>query len=179
MGAEDRRFEPLGGRTIYEGRIIDLAVERFRYADGDEVEREIVRHQGAAAAVAHDDEHVWLVRQPREATGDPDLLELPAGKLDEEGESPLDCGKRELAEEIGKAAGHWEHLKTYLSSAGFTDEKVHVFLATDLRDEPGKEIEDERIDIEPRTLAELETVIGECRDAKTLIGLLLLRDRLA
>src|SRR5829696_10439180 len=62
MSAEDRRFEPLGGRTIYEGRIIDLAVERFRYADGDEVEREIVHHQGAAAAVAHDDEHVWLVR---------------------------------------------------------------------------------------------------------------------
>ena len=58
--------------------------------------------------VAHDGEHVWLVRQPREAIGEPDLLELPAGKLDEEGEAPLDCAKRELAEEIGKAAEHWE-----------------------------------------------------------------------
>jgi 8-oxo-dGTP pyrophosphatase MutT (NUDIX family) len=178
MSATDRRFEPLEGRTIYEGRIITLAVERFRFADGEEVEREIVHHQGAAAAVVHDDEHVWLVRQPREATGDPDLLELPAGKLDEEGESPLECGQRELAEEIGKAADHWEHLTTYYSSAGFTNEECHVYLATGLRDAPGQAIEGERIDVEAHPLAELDATIAGCRDAKTLIGLLLLRDRL-
>ena len=95
------------------------------------------------------------MRQPREATGEPDLLELPAGKLDEEGETPLECGKRELAEEIGKAAEHWEHLTTYYTSAGFTDEQCHIYLATGLRDEPGRQIEDERIDIEPHPLAEL------------------------
>jgi 8-oxo-dGTP pyrophosphatase MutT (NUDIX family) len=171
-------FERIGSETAWEGRIATVRVDRFRYDDGQEAEREIVAHPGAVAVVAHDGDRIYLVRQPREAVDEQALLELPAGKLDEEGESPLDCGKRELAEEIGKAAGHWEHLKTYLSSAGFTDEEVHVFLATDLRDEPGKEIEDERIDIEPRPLVELETVIGECRDAKTLIGLLLLRDRL-
>jgi 8-oxo-dGTP pyrophosphatase MutT (NUDIX family) len=171
-------FERLQAHTVFEGTVVDVCEGTFRHEDGKEVTRQWVTHPGSVGIVAHDGENVWLVRQPREATGDPDLLELPAGKLDEEGESPLDCGKRELAEEIGKAAGHWEHLKTYLSSAGFTDEEVHLFLATDLRDEPGKEIEDERIDIEPRPLAELETVIGECRDAKTLIGLLLLRDRL-
>jgi 8-oxo-dGTP pyrophosphatase MutT (NUDIX family) len=172
-------FERLQAHTVFEGTVVDVCEGTFRHEDGKEVTRQWVTHPGSVGIVAHDGENVWLVRQPREATGDPDLLELPAGKLDEEGESPLDCGKRELAEEIGKAAGRWEHLKTYLSSAGFTDEEVHLFLATDLRDEPGKEIEDERIDIEPRPLAELETVIEECRDAKTLIGLLLLRDRLA
>jgi 8-oxo-dGTP pyrophosphatase MutT (NUDIX family) len=173
------RFERLQAHRVFEGAIVDVCEGTFRHEDGQEVTRQWVAHPGSVGIVAHDGENVWLVRQPREATGDADLLELPAGKLDEEGESPLDCGKRELAEEIGKAAGRWEHLKTYLSSAGFTDEEVHLFLATDLRDEPGKEIEDERIDIEPRPLAELETVIEECRDAKTLIGLLLLRDRLA
>jgi 8-oxo-dGTP pyrophosphatase MutT (NUDIX family) len=172
-------MERLGGEVAWEGRIVKVRIDRFRFDDGEEAEREIVEHPGAVGVVAHDGERLYLVRQPREAVNDPALLELPAGKLDEEGESPLDCGKRELAEEIGKAAGHWEHLKTYLSSPGFTDEEVHLFLATDLRDEPGKEIEDERIDIEPRPLGELETVIEECRDAKTLIGLLLLRDRLA
>jgi 8-oxo-dGTP pyrophosphatase MutT (NUDIX family) len=172
-------FERLQAHTVFEGTVVDVCEGTFRHEDGKEVTRQWVTHPGSVGIVAHDGENVWLVRQPREATGDPDLLELPAGKLDEKGESPLDCGKRELAEEIGKAAGRWEHLKTYLSSAGFTDEEVHLFLATDLRDEPGKEIEDERIDVEPRPLAELETVIEECRDAKTLIGLLLLRDRLA
>jgi ADP-ribose pyrophosphatase len=122
---------------------------------------------------------VWLVRQPREATGDPDLLELPAGKLDEEGETPLECAQRELAEEIGKAADHWEHLTTYYTSAGFTDEECHIFLATELRDEPGHEIEGERIDIEAHPLADLDATIAGCRDAKTLIGLLMLRARLA
>ena len=106
------------------------------------------------------------------------MLELPAGKLDEAGESPLECARRELAEEIGKARPTWEHLKTYYASVGFTDEVVHVFLATGLSDEPGHEIEGERIALEPRPLAELDALIAEVEDAKTVIGLLLLRDRL-
>ena len=118
------------------------------------------------------------MRQPREATGDPDLLELPAGKLDEEGESPLECARRELAEEIGKAADHWEHLTTFYTSAGFTNEECHVYLATGLHDEPGQEIEGERIDIEAVPVVALDATIAGCRDAKTLIGLLLLRDKL-
>jgi 8-oxo-dGTP pyrophosphatase MutT (NUDIX family) len=172
------RFERLEAHRVFEGAIIDVCEGTFRHEDGKEATRQWVSHPGSVGIVAHDGENVWLVRQPREATGDPDLLELPAGKLDEEGESPIECGKRELAEEIGKAAERWEHLTTYLSSAGFTNEQVHLFLATDLRDKPGMEIEDERIDIEPRPLAELDAVIAECRDAKTLIGLLLLRNRL-
>jgi len=172
------RFERLEARTVFEGKIVDVCEGTFRHADGDEVTRQWVAHPGSVAIVAHDGEHVWLVRQPREATGDADLLELPAGKLDEEGESPLLCGKRELAEEIGKAAASWEQLTTYFTSAGFTDEQCHIFLATDLSDEPGQQIEDERIDIESHPLAALEQTIAQCRDAKTIIGLQLLQRRL-
>jgi 8-oxo-dGTP pyrophosphatase MutT (NUDIX family) len=173
------RFERVQARTVFEGAIVDVLEGTFRHEDGQEVTRQWVAHPGSVAIVAHDGERVWLVRQPREATGEPDLLELPAGKLDEEGEGPLECGIRELAEEIGKAAEHWEHLTTYYTSAGFSDEQCHVYLATGLSDEPGQAIEGERIDVEPRPLAELDATIAECRDAKTLIGLLLLRQRLA
>jgi ADP-ribose pyrophosphatase len=172
------RFERLEAHKVFEGAIVDVCEGRFRHEDGEEVTRQWVLHPGSVAVVAHDGEQVWLVRQPREATGDPDLLELPAGKLDEEGESPLECGRRELAEEIGKAAADWEHLKTYFTSAGFTNEQCHVYLATGLSDAPGHTVEGERITIEPRPLAELDAVLAECRDAKTLIGLLMLQARL-
>jgi ADP-ribose pyrophosphatase len=172
------RFERLTDRVAFEGAIVDVHEGTFRHEDGEEVTRQWVAHPGSVGIVAHDGERVWLVRQPREAIGVPDLLELPAGKLDEEGESPLECGRRELAEEIGKRADHWEHLKTYATSAGFTDEQCHIYLATGLHDEPGQAIEGERIDIEARPLAELDALIAETTDATTLIGLLLLRERL-
>ena len=156
MTAEDRRFERIGGRTVYEGKIVTLAIDRFRFADGDEVEREIVRHQGAAGIVVHDDTHLYLVRQPREALGDPDFLEIPAGRLDQEGESPLEAAQRELAEEIGKAAERWERITSYVSSAGMSDEN-------------------ERIEIVRWPLDDLDGAIAATRDAKTLIGLLWLK----
>ena len=172
------RFERLDDRVVFEGAIVDVHEGTFRHEDGEEVSRQWVVHPGSVGIVAHDGEQLWLVRQPREATGDPDLLELPAGKLDEEGESALECARRELAEEIGKAADHWEHLTSFYTSAGFTNEECHVYLATGLHDEPGQEIEGERIDIEAVPLTALDETIAGCRDAKTLIGLLLLRDKL-
>ncbi len=172
-------FERTGGETVYEGKLATVTVETFRHEDGEEVSREIVRHQGAVAIVAHDGEQVYLVRQPRETIGVPDLLELPAGKLDVEDEAPLETAKRELAEEIGKAADSWEPLSVYYSSAGFTDEQVHVFLATGLRDERAETGENERIEVVTRPLSELDALIDEVRDAKTLIGLLELRRRRA
>jgi 8-oxo-dGTP pyrophosphatase MutT (NUDIX family) len=174
------RFERLEARTVFEGRIVDVCEGRFRHEDGEEVTRQWVVHPGSVGIVAHDGENVWLVRQPREATGDPDLLELPAGKLDEEGESPLECGRRELAEEIGKAAEHWEHLTTYYTSAGFTNEECHVYLATGLSDAGAAEHEEnERIDIVSYPLARLEQAIADAADSKTLIGLYELRLRRA
>ena len=172
------RFERLQARKVFEGAIVDVCEGRFRHEDGEEVTRQWVSHPGSVGIVAHDGESVWLVRQPREAVGEPDVLELPAGRLDEEGESPLECGIRELAEEIGKSAAQWEHLKTYYTSAGFTNEQCHIYLATDLRDEPGKAVEGERIDIETHALSDLDATIAGCRDAKTIIGLLMLRARL-
>jgi ADP-ribose pyrophosphatase len=171
MSAADRRFEPAGSRSVYEGRIFSVVVERFRFADGAEAERDIVRHQGAAAVVAHDDTHLYLVRQPREAVGDPDFLELPAGRLDKEGEAPLEAARRELAEEIGKAAARWEPIRSYVSSAGFSDEVVHIFHATGLSDAEAKVEEHERIEIVRWPLDDLDGALAATRDAKTIIGL--------
>jgi 8-oxo-dGTP pyrophosphatase MutT (NUDIX family) len=168
-------FERIGGEEVWDGKLISVAVDRFRFDDGDEVDREVVHHPGAVAMVAHDGESLYLVTQPRPAAGEEALLELPAGKLDEEGETPLDTGKRELAEEIGKGAGNWRHLTTCYTSPGFTDEQVHVYLATDLHDEQAEADPGERIEVKKVPLAELDSVIEQCRDAKSLIGLLWLK----
>jgi ADP-ribose pyrophosphatase len=173
-------FEQIGSETVCEGKFIALERRTYRHEDGAEVEREIVTHPGAVGVVVVDDDKLWLVRQPREAVGSPDLLELPAGKLDEEGESPLETAKRELAEEIGKQARAWEDLGSFYTSAGFTDEEVFLFLATgisDVGERPAVE-EDERIDVESRPVAELDAILAETKDAKTLIGLMLLKNRL-
>jgi len=171
-------FEPVRAEVKYEGKILTVREETFRHEDGEESTREIVRHTGAVGVVCHDGQSLWLVRQPREAVGEPDLLEIPAGKLDVEGEAPLEAAKRELAEEIGKAASEWEHLHTFFTSPGFTDEVCHVYLATGLSDASAETDEHERIDIEVRPLAELDAIIDEVQDSKTLIGLLELRRRL-
>jgi 8-oxo-dGTP pyrophosphatase MutT (NUDIX family) len=172
------QFERISSETLIEGKIATVRRDRFRYDDGEEADREIVEHPGAVGIVAHDDESIYLVRQPREAVGVPDLLELPAGKLDVDGEAPEENAKRELAEEIGKAADHWEHLKTYWNSPGFSDEELHIFLATGLRDVRKPETdEDERIELVAWPLDDLDGLIDEVVDSKTLIGLLELRRR--
>jgi ADP-ribose pyrophosphatase len=125
--------------------------------------------------VAHDGERVYMVRQPREAVDEQSLLELPAGKLDEEGEEPLATAKRELAEEIGKGADTWEHLTSFYTSPGFAAEEVHLYLATGLRDEHAEAEENERIEVVDYPLDRLDDVIAECSDSKSLIGLLWLR----
>jgi 8-oxo-dGTP pyrophosphatase MutT (NUDIX family) len=168
-------FERIGVDEVWNGRIASVRVERWRLEDGEEVEREVVGHPGAVAIVAHDGEQIYFVRQPREPVGDPALLELPAGKLDEEGEDPLATAKRELAEEIGKGARSWRHLTTFWSSPGFSDEEVHVYLATDLYDEHAEADENERIEIETAPLSELDRLIRDCRDSKSLVGLLWLK----
>ena len=171
-------FERVGSEILHEGRIVSVSNDRFRYDDGGDGEREVVHLQGAVGVVAHDGERLYLVRQPREAVNEPALLELPAGKLDE-GEGPLETAKRELAEEIGKGARHWEHIKTFYTSPGFADEDVHLFLATDLYDDHADSGEDERIEIVAVPLERLDDVIAENRDSKTLIGLLWFKAYLA
>jgi ADP-ribose pyrophosphatase len=157
---------------VYSGPFFDVRVERFRHADGSEVTREIVRHRGAVGVLAHDGQQLWLVRQPREAVGEPALLEIPAGRLDVDGEQPLQAAQRELAEEIGRGARNWEPILSYYASAGFSDERVYLFLATELYESTADSGEEERIEIVRWPLEQIDEAIGECRDAKTLIGLL-------
>lgn len=173
-------FEPVGGEVKFAGRIITVSLERYRYADGEVVNREKVAHPGAVGIVPLDDRYVWLVRQPREAAGLQSSLEIPAGKLDVPGEAPLETAKRELAEEIGKQAARWEELYCFYSTPGFSDERVWLYLATELSDAPPTAAEeDERIEIVPWPLAELDAALAECRDSKSLIALLWAARRLA
>ncbi len=169
-------IERVRTRVVHEGRIATVREDEFRYADGSTSVREVVAHPGAVAAVAHDERFLYLVRQPREAVGEERLLELPAGKLDVEGEGPLEAARRELAEEIGKAAGEWRELKRIYTTPGFADEEVWIFLATDLTDVPAGPDTEERIEVVAWPLDDLDGAIEECVDAKSLIGLLLFRE---
>jgi 8-oxo-dGTP pyrophosphatase MutT (NUDIX family) len=171
MGSE---FERLGSDVEWEGKIVRVGTERFRHADGHEVTREKVWHPGAVGIVAVDDEHVWLTRQPREAVGASASLEIPAGKLDVAGEPPDATAKRELAEEIGKQAANWQEIFSFYTSPGFSDERVWLYLATDLSDisEPAEADEDERIEIVPWALDRLDDAISHCEDSKSLIAML-------
>jgi 8-oxo-dGTP pyrophosphatase MutT (NUDIX family) len=171
-------LEPIGSETKWMGAIVRVGIERFRHADGEEVAREKVWHPGAVGILALDQTHMWLTRQPREAILDSASLEIPAGKLDVPGEEPLEAAKRELAEEIGKRATSWEQLKVFYTSPGFSDERVWLYLATGLEDQPGA-VPDagERIEIVPWELERIDDAIDQCEDSKSLIALLWLRGR--
>jgi 8-oxo-dGTP pyrophosphatase MutT (NUDIX family) len=169
-------FQSLGSEVMWEGKLVRVGVERFRHADQTEVSREKVWHPGAVGILAVDDEHVWLTRQPREAVGETASLEIPAGKLDVAGESPLQAAMRELVEEIGKRAGNWEELMSFYTSPGFSDERIWLYLATNLSDDADAQPEEgERIEIVPWPLHLLDEAIAECEDSKSLIALLWLK----
>jgi 8-oxo-dGTP pyrophosphatase MutT (NUDIX family) len=174
-------FERIGAERRFEGKVISVGIERFRHADGEEVTREKVWHPGAVGILPIDHEHVWLTRQPREAIGATASLEIPAGKLDVPGEAPLETAKRELDEEIAKQAGRWEEFKVFYTSPGFADERIWLFLATDLSDTDAtaEAEENERIEIVPWPLDRLDDAIEECEDSKSLIALLWLTRRLS
>lgn len=173
-------YERIDSEVIWSGKIITVGIERFRHEDGQDATREKVWHPGAVAILAVDDEHVWLTRQPREVAGLTDSLEVPAGKLDVEGEAPLAAAKRELAEEIGQAAADWSELTSFYTSAGFSDERITLYLARGLSDAgEAAADESERIEIVRWPLGELDTAIDQCDDAKSLIALLWLAARLA
>ncbi len=173
-------------RSVFRGRVLDLNVERVRFPDGSEGKLEIVRHRGAAAALPVFRAGEWsggpepavvLIRQHRHATGGL-IWELPAGKLDE-GETPESCAARELQEETGIRATELTPLTTIWTTPGFTDERIHLFLATGLQE--GKESLEAHEFIERHEMALHEAVerveAGEIDDAKTVVALLL-ADRL-
>jgi 8-oxo-dGDP phosphatase len=170
-------FEKLSERTVHHGGIIDVAVGTFRGPDGSTFERDVVHHPGAVSVVAVDaDGRVPLVRQYRAAL-DLELLEIPAGKLDVEGEDPEDAARRELAEEVGLAAAQWELLCEFHNSPGFSDERHRVYLARGLSEVPDDRqgVEESSMTVEWVSLADAVSLArqGEVKDAKTVIGLLL------
>jgi 8-oxo-dGTP pyrophosphatase MutT (NUDIX family) len=168
-------MERIGSETIWEGVVARVRVDEFRYPDGSTSRREVIGHPGAVAIVSYDERFLYLVRQPREAVGEDALLELPAGKLDVPGESPVECAKRELAEEVGKSASEWRELKRFYTSPGFAEEEVIVYLATGLADADAEPDAEERLEVVTWPLEELDGAIEACVDAKSLIGLLLFR----
>ena len=157
--------------TIHDGP--RFTVKRGTFGSGaDEREREWIESPAAVAVVAYDDTEVYLVTQAREAIGRDDLLEIPAGLMDVEGEGPLETAKRELEEEVGVEASDWIEGPSFFSSSGMTDEITHVFFATGLR--RTSDVED-GIELVTWPLADLDGLIDAVADAKTLVGLLWLR----
>jgi ADP-ribose pyrophosphatase len=160
-------MKPDAARTVYDGKLIDVTVERW-----GKHEREIVEHPGAVAIVAVDTEGcVWLVRQLREATRR-ELLELPAGTA-EPGEEPLETAQRELREECGLHGGTWCELSAFWTTPGFCREFMHVFVAEGVEPGAAHPDADEVLEIVRWPLAEVAERLGEIEDAKTLAGLLL------
>ena len=168
----------IASRRAYSGRIINLDLDRVRFPDGSEGELEMVRHPGASAVVPllsdplGDNPQVLLIRQYRYAA-EQFLYEIPAGRLDL-GESPLECARRELREETGCDAQRVEPLTTIYTTPGFTDERIHLFLATGLVQGAAQREADEFIEAEPMPLSRALDLIrsGEISDGKTIIGLL-------
>lgn len=164
-------MELVGTRCLYGGKHIDFVAKRYRHPDGSEVEREIVEHPGSVAVLAHDGEFAYLVAQPREAVEEDELLEIPAGTLDREGETELECAQRELAEEAELQAEEWSVLHVVYPSPGFLSEKVTIFEATGLSPASEERDEDEEIEIVRLDLAQLDEALPQIRDATTVIAL--------
>src|SRR3954470_10239027 len=164
-------MELLETKSLHEGEHLDFVVKRYRRADGCEIEREVVEHPGSVAVLAHDGEFAYLVAQPREAVEEDELLEIPAGTLDHEGESELECAQRELAEEAELQAEEWNVLHVVYPSPGFLSEKVTIFEATGLTPASGERDEDEEIEVVRLDLAQLDEALPQIRDATTVIAL--------
>lgn len=165
------RERVLGSRTVFEGQILTLRVDDVEAADGHRSTREVIEHGGAVGVVCVHDGDVWFVRQYRHATGEV-LLEIPAGKLGP-GEDPEACAARELVEEIGLHPRRLEHLATYYTTPGFTNERFFLYYADDVVARSGATEAGEVLEIERRPVTSVDELLrsGEVRDAKTLLGL--------
>lgn len=167
-------------QRVYTGRVINLDIDTVRFPDGSTGELEIIRHPGASAIVpilgdpSTPDPEIVLIRQYRYAA-DGYVYEVPAGRLNAR-ESPHDCAARELTEETGYRAGRLEYLYTMFTTPGFTDERIHVFRATELQAGATAHEPDEFMSIERMPLSRALSLIqmGEISDAKTALAILYL-----
>jgi ADP-ribose pyrophosphatase len=175
-------FRRLGERSIYQGHVISLGVGEFEAPDGHRFERDVVHHPGAVSVVPLlDNGDAVLVRQYRAAL-DRELLEIPAGKRDVEGEDPVVTAQRELGEEVGLRAAHLDLLAEFYNSPGFSDEHSYTYLATGLTSVAAAPdgAEEREMQIEHIALSSVPDLIasGDLVDAKSIIALLLTRERL-
>lgn len=165
----------LSSEDIYDGAIIKVEKWQVSLPNGKTAVREIVRHKGAAAIVPVDDQgNVTLVRQYRVAI-DQFTWEIPAGKLDSLQEDPFSAAQRELEEETGLQASHWQLLTRIDTTPGFCNERIAIYLATGLSQHPSHPDADEFLQLTKIPLAQAvaQCMAGEIRDSKTLIGLLM------
>jgi 8-oxo-dGTP pyrophosphatase MutT (NUDIX family) len=174
------QFRKLTEERIYDGSLISVSRGTFEAPDGSTFNRDLVRHPGAVSIVPVDEDHsVYLVRQYRAAI-DADLLEIPAGKRDVEGEPPEETAQRELQEEVGMRAGRLQKLAEFYNSPGFCDERSWVFLGLDLSavEKSAHSPEEAAMEIERVPLDEVPMLIqsGRLVDAKSIIGLSLARE---
>ena len=158
---------------IYRGRVVNLALEEVTLPNGATTRLEVMQHPGASAAVPlFEDGSIMILRQYRHAVGGW-LWEVPAGKLDRPGEDPLECAKRELAEEAGLAARSWHKLGSIYTTPGFCDEIIHLYLARDLDRVPMQHEADEVIEVHRMPLDHALAMIPreELRDTKSVSAL--------
>lgn len=176
---DDRGPGRIGSRTVHDGRIVHLSLDRVRFPDGSVGELEVVRHAGAAAVLPvvdglhREDPEVLLVRQYRYAAGG-EIYEVPAGMPDREGESWEACARRELEEETGHRAGTLRRLTRILTTPGFTDEEIHLFLATDLSRGTASRDADEFLEVHRMPFSRAVRMVreGEVVDGKSIATIL-------
>jgi ADP-ribose pyrophosphatase len=174
-------FELLRREKIFNGRIVNLVVDHVKYRSGNEAAREIVQHPGGSVALAlFDNNEILLVKQYRYPIGG-EVIELPAGKLDAN-EDPQHCAERELREETGYVAKRWTKLTTIMTTPGFCDERLHIYLARDLSISPhGQTLEEGEQTIKLIRVPLVEAVAmierEEIVDGKSIVGILMV-DRL-
>jgi ADP-ribose pyrophosphatase len=166
--------EQIESQSIFRGAVFEVVRDRLREENGFEIVREIVRHSGGAGCLPlFDDGRIALVKQYRHPARR-ELLEIPAGKI-ESGETPMACAMRELEQEIGFRAGRIEALAEFYSTPGFCEERLYVYLATDLQPVEQNLDHDEFVEVVylPFTEAVMMAERGEFEDSKTIIALLL------
>jgi ADP-ribose pyrophosphatase len=172
-------FRIVGSEVVADPGFLTVTQERVAGPDGEEFDRVVVRHPGAVVIVPVIGDEVVFVRQYRVAIVQ-DLLEVPAGKRDVDGEPPEETARRELEEEIGHRPGRLVKLAEFFNTPGFCDEHTHLYLALDLEDLGATNTvspEEREMTVERRSWAQIDELIaaGELTDAKSLIGVLLAR----
>lgn len=169
----------LSSRLVHDGRVVHLSIDTVRFPDGSTGELEMIRHSGAAAVLpvlddpTTQDPRILLIRQYRYAAGG-ELLEVPAGRPDSPGEGWESCARRELEEEVGLVPGRLVRLTTIFTTPGFTDERIHLFLALDCRAGRSNRDADEFIEPVVLPLSRALDLIrdGSISDAKSICTIL-------